>query len=234
MRSGRFETTGLCVLLSAASCTTTHIPDETSVVPGGEFTMGSTPHDRARAIEDAIDRGEDLRPHVDELRSELPARARKLPRFAIMHHPVSQDEYARYVYETGAAEPWVDAATWSRTPHQPHEQIDAVAWREGRPREELIDAPAVLVAHPEASAYCAWWGSQHEGYGHLPSEAQWERTMQDQAIIVAEWTDTIEGERAIVKGGAPATVTARPPHRRGVAMAIRHVAIGFRCVYEPG
>lgn len=229
----RFETNA-CLLLVAASCVTTPVPDETTIVPAGDATSGSTPNQRAHAIEAAVRRGEDLRAHFGEVRDDLPARTHAMKRFAIMHHPVSQDDYARYVYETGAAEPWVDEATWARTPHEPHETIDAVAWQHGRPRDELVDAPAVLVAQPEASAYCAWWGAQHQGHGSLPSEAQWERAMQAQAIVVSEWTDTIEGERAIVKGGAPRTVRARPAHRRRVPVAIRHVAIGFRCVFEPG
>jgi formylglycine-generating enzyme required for sulfatase activity len=228
----RIETT--VGLLLAASCVTTPTPDETTIVPAGKTTSGSTPDQRAHAIEAAVRRGEDPRSRFAEIRDDLPARTHALARFVIMHHPVSQDDYARYVYETGAPEPWVDAATWARTPHEPHETVDAVAWQRGRPRAELVDAPAVLVAQPEASAYCAWWGEQHHGRGQLPSEAQWERAMQEHAIVVSEWTDTMEGDRAIVKGGAPHTVRARPAHRRRVHVATRHVAIGFRCVFAPG
>lgn len=194
--------------------------------------MGSTAHDRATAIEEAIARGEDPREPIAALREELPARPRKLERFAIMHHAVSQDAYARYVYASGAPEPWVDPTTWSRTPHADHERVSAVAWREGKPQAELADAPAVLVSQPEAAAYCAWWGEHNGGSGHLPSEAQWERAMQDAAIVVGEWTETTDGDAIVVKGGTT-TIAGRPAHRRPVPAAVRHVAIGFRCVFEP-
>jgi formylglycine-generating enzyme required for sulfatase activity len=218
-------------------------------IPAGEFTMGSTPHDRALALDDAAREGMDLRAGIDRLRDEQTVHRVELPAYAIMANPVTQAEYATYVYATGAAEPWVDARTWSRTPHRRGEDPQRVQWQHGRPREELMDRPAVLVSQPEAEGYCAWWGEQHGGVGVLPSEAQWERATRGDhgddgrapspyglqwTRDVAEWTsDVVDGE-AVVKGADHAgdVFGQRAAARSLVAPVIRHPSIGFRCVID--
>lgn len=122
------------------------------------------------------------------------------------------------------------------------------------------------------------WGARRGGFGHLPTEAQWERAargddgrmypwgdtfsvrrsntreagrgdmiavatlgagvsphgVHDVAGNVAEWTQGVEDGRAIVKGASwrDDLVAARPAARRWLPAALRHVAVGFRCVLE--
>jgi formylglycine-generating enzyme required for sulfatase activity len=251
--------------------------DTVSIAPGS-FTMGSSLHARAQAIDEAARHGADVRTARARVNDELPSTTRKLGGYAIMIHPVTQAEYATYVYETGAAEPWVDARTWSRTPHAKGEDPQRVAWRSGRPQDKRMDQPAVLVSQPEAEAYCAMWGERNGGIGMLPTEAQWERAargddgraypwgstfvvghgntresgrgdmiavasssgavsphgVHDMGGNVAEWTREIEDGDAIVKGGAWSDdlIAARAAARRHVPAAVRHVAVGFRCVLD--
>ncbi len=249
---------------------------DTTTIPGGSFTMGSSLHDRAEATDAAARHGADLRDVAARLRDELPERTRSVPSFAIMVHPVTQADYAQYVYVRGVAEPWVDAGTWSRTPHRDGEDPERVAWHRGRPQIERMDHPAVLVSHIEAEAYCDWWGEQRGGIGALPTEAQWERAargddgrawpwggtfvaqrgntresgfgdmvpvatlaasphgVHDVGGNVAEWTFGVQDGEAIVKGASwrDDLVAARPAARRSFPAAVRHVAIGFRCVLE--
>ena len=48
----RFETiAAVCLSIAATSCVPTYVPDETTIVPAGTWMTGSTPHDRARAID---------------------------------------------------------------------------------------------------------------------------------------------------------------------------------------
>lgn len=232
-------------------CLHAHVDDSGTVpIPAGAFTMGSSPHDRALALDDGARRGADLREGVARLQAEQAARRVSSKAFSIMAHAVTQGEYAEYVYAMGAAEPWVDATTWSRTPHRRGEDPRSVAWQRGRPRAELMDRPAVLVSQPEASGYCAWWGDRRGGLGTLPSEAEWERAakgdhrddphapnpfgVQGMRANVAEWTRTYDDDFVVVKGADHAgdVFGARAAARSLRAPVIRHVAIGFRCVLD--
>lgn len=167
----------LGILACTAVGCATGSPDagDTTAIPAGRFTMGSTVHDRAQALDEAVRHGADARAAVLRLRDERPSATRSVDAFAIMLHPVTQADYAAYVYASGAAEPWVDAGTWSRTPHRAGEDPKRVAWHRGRPRAARMEHPVVLVRHDEAEAYCAWWGEHRGGLGALPTEAQWER-----------------------------------------------------------
>lgn len=240
------------VLLATIGCAHAGIDESGTVpIPAGSFTMGSTPHDRARALDDAARDGADLREGVARLRGEQKAHRVQLAAYAIMANPVTQAEYAAYVYETGAPEPWVDARTWSRTPHRKSDDPQRVQWHKGRPRQEQMDRPAVLVSVPEAESYCTWWGTAHGGVGSLPSEAQWERATRGDhgddgrapspygvhpTRDVAEWTSSYEHELAVVKGAdRPRDPFAqRAAARSLLAPVIRHPAIGFRCVIDVG
>jgi formylglycine-generating enzyme required for sulfatase activity len=233
-------TRGLLLLVPLVACATTGLDAAGTVpIPAGEFTMGSTPHDRALALDDAARDGADLRHGIERLRAESSAHRVELPAYAIMAHAVTQAEYATYVYATGAPEPWVDARTWSRTPHHEGDDPQRVQWQHGRPREEQLQRPAVLVSQPEAAGYCAWWGEQHGGVGVLPSEAQWERATRGNHGVqwtrdVAEWTgDDVDGN-AVVKGADHAgdVFGQRAAARSLVAPVIRHPSIGFRCVID--
>jgi formylglycine-generating enzyme required for sulfatase activity len=167
----------LPVALALAGCAGATIDTNgTTEVPAGPFAMGSSLHERASAIDDLAHHGGDPRDAVARLRRELPQRLARTEAFAIMTLPVTQAEYGRYVYDTGVPEPWVDRTTWARTNTTGSaDEIDRFAWKHGRPQERREEHPAVLVSHPEAEAYCAWWGQRRGGRGRLPSEAEWEK-----------------------------------------------------------
>lgn len=163
------------VLIPLACATQSFDGGDTVTIAPGRFTMGSSLHARAQAIDEAARHGADMRTASERLQHELPSTTRNLSAYAIMVHPVTQAEYATYVYETGAAEPWVDPHTWSRTPHTDSEDPKRVAWKSGRPQDARMDQPAVLVSQAEAEAFCTAWGEVRGGIGSLPTEAQWER-----------------------------------------------------------
>lgn len=160
----------------------------TTEVPAGPFAMGSSLHERASAIDDVARTGGDARGAVARLRRELPQRLAHTEAFAIMTEPVTQAEYGRYVYEVGVPEPWVDRATWART-HKGGSaaEIDRFAWAHGRPQKRREHHPAVLVSHPEAEAYCEWWGARRGGRGRLPSEMEWEKAARGEDGRAYPW-----------------------------------------------
>lgn len=170
------EVRRLALLLLPVACATQSFDGgDTVTIPPGTFTMGSSLHERARALDEAARHGADMRTASDRLRRELPQATRELAEYSIMLHPVTQAEYAAWVYASGAPEPWVDPHTWSHTPHASGEDPQRVAWKRGRPQDSRMDHPAVLVSQPEAEAFCTAWGEARGGRGSLPTEAQWER-----------------------------------------------------------
>lgn len=186
------------ILLGLVQGCDAHARDDadTVTIAPGVFTMGSSPHARALALDEAVAHGADARAATARLREELPVGRRKLAGYAIMVHPVTQADYAAYVYESGAAEPWVDSRTWSRTSHRKGEEPKRVGWRNGRPQAAREQQPAVLVSHAEAEAYCAHWGERRDGLGRLPTEAQWERAARGDDGRAYPWGPAFVPQRA--------------------------------------
>lgn len=146
-------------------------------VPAGEFTMGA----------------DDSEPE------ERPARRVAVSRFAMERHPVTNEQYAAFVDQTGyrtVAEHPLDPAAFPGAPAenlQPGSMVFTPtsapvdlrhlsqwwAWTVGAcwrhpdgPDSSWRDRaphPVVHVAHEDAAAYAAWAGRD------LPTEAQWER-----------------------------------------------------------
>ena len=132
-------------------------------VPGGEFTMGS---DR----------------HYPE---EAPTHRVSVAGFHIDPHPVTNDEFARFVADTGhvsVAEAFAEPASAVFTP-PPHRVslTDAYQWWSLVPGADwrhplgpnsslagLGDHPVVHVAWEDVTAYAAWAGKE------LPTETEWE------------------------------------------------------------
>jgi formylglycine-generating enzyme required for sulfatase activity len=132
---------------------------ELSVIPSGEFLMGS---------EDADD-------------DERPAHLVHLDEFMIAVHPVTHAEYARFVRETGHRSPAIyelpivvtaggrDRESAFRATGQPYIWADADA-----PRDRL-DHPVTLVRWSDAAAYCTWLSAAAGRTVRLPTEAEWEK-----------------------------------------------------------
>ncbi|MEO8078254.1 MAG: formylglycine-generating enzyme family protein [Acidobacteriota bacterium] len=132
---------------------------ELAMIPSGEFLMGS---------EDGDD---DERPahrvHVDD--------------FLMAVHPVTQEDYARFVRETSHRAPAIyelplvvtiggsERERAFRMTGEPYVWLDTDA------PKERTDHPVVLVRWDDAIAYCAWLSGASGRTVRLPSEAEWEK-----------------------------------------------------------
>ena len=180
---------GLALALASSACAHSTLDTSGTIeVPAGAFAMGSSLHERAAAIDALAHRGGDPRDAVERLRGELTQRIARTDAFVIMSVPVTQAEYGRYVYDVGVPEPWVDRTTWARTnASESSGEVERFAWTHGRPQPRRSEHPAVLVSHPEAEAYCAWWGARRGGRGRLPSEVEWEKTARGDDARAYPW-----------------------------------------------
>jgi formylglycine-generating enzyme required for sulfatase activity len=125
-------------------------------IPAGDFLMG------------ASDADDDERPvhrvHVGE--------------FYIGRHPVTNDEYARFVRAAAYPPPSVRGlplvanGDWDSTFR---ELAAPYAWEGADPPQGRGQHPVVLVRYDDAIAYCAWLADAIERRVRLPTEAEWEK-----------------------------------------------------------
>ncbi len=121
----------------------------TAEIPAGSFLMGE--------------------PGTDDGQHEI-----ELPAFRMALHPVTNQEYARFLADGGYTERW--ASCWTaagRRYLQDYGLVEPAGWAErGRSRP---DHPVVGVSLYEALAYCAWLSRVSGRHFTLPTEAQWEK-----------------------------------------------------------
>jgi formylglycine-generating enzyme len=147
-----------------------------TVVPAGEFTMGSP-------------EGEQFR-----LPNEQQHRVRIAYPFAMSKYNITRGEFARFVAETGheakgcnlegtGGMKWEPDGDW-RTPG--FEQTD--------------DHPVACINFHDASAYAAWLSDKTGARYRLPSEAEWEHAMRGGTSSAYYWGEVWEPGRANVDG----------------------------------
>jgi sulfatase modifying factor 1 len=125
-------------------------------IPAGEFLMG------------AADAEEDERPVHRVFLSE----------YLIGRFPVTQDEYARFVRDTGYGAPTVRGLPLIAAGGRESIFKDLSApyvWENGEPPPGQGGHPIVLVTYDDAVAYCHWLAEIIGRGVRLPTEAEWER-----------------------------------------------------------
>lgn len=125
-------------------------------IPAGDFLMG------------ASDAEADQRPvhrvYVDE--------------FFIGRFPVTHEEYARFVRETGYPAPAVRGLpliTSGGRERLFRELASPYVWTRAEPPPGRGNHPVVLVRYDDATAYCAWLSESIGRAVRLPTEAEWEK-----------------------------------------------------------
>jgi len=144
---------------------------ETVRVPGGPFLMGSD----ADAPEEA------------------PRHTVDLPGFAIGVVPVTNEQYARFVWDVRRV-------------------VDPILrWDGNSPPADRLDHPVLAVTWREAFDYCRWLaGATGRPYA-LPSEAQWEKAARGTAGGLYPWGEAWDAARCNAAPDAVTPVRAFPP-----------------------
>ena len=125
----------------------------------------------------------------EEFGRETPQRTIEVDAFYIDRYPVTNEAYASFVAATGHRDP--------------------TDWRDGRPRAETLDHPA-MVNWEDAAAYARWAGKR------LPTEAEWEKAARGTDGRRFPWGEVFDPDRALtwesaaVTGVRSESVTARP------------------------
>lgn len=125
-------------------------------IPAGEFLMG------------AADADDDERPVHRVYVSE----------FFVGRFPVTNDEYARFVAETGYPPPRIGALPLIAGGEREvlfRELAAPYVWDDSTPPPGRGSHPVVLIGYDDAVAYCTWLTARLQRAVRLPTEAEWEK-----------------------------------------------------------
>jgi sulfatase modifying factor 1 len=125
-------------------------------IPAGDFLMG------------AADAEDDQRPVHRVFVSE----------FFIGRHPVTNDDYARFVRATGYPPPSIRSLPLIASGERDslfRELAAPYVWDGSQPPPGKSGHPVVLVGYDDALAYCDWCTDALGRRARLPSEAEWEK-----------------------------------------------------------
>ncbi|MEE8548752.1 MAG: SUMF1/EgtB/PvdO family nonheme iron enzyme, partial [Alphaproteobacteria bacterium] len=119
-----------------------------------------------------------------------------LSAFAITKTPVTNDQYALFVAETGHRAPDVDRVTWKGYGLiHPYARTRKFAWRRGRPPPGRGRHPVVLVSFDDASAYAEWLTRKIGARWRLPTETEWEKAARGTDGRRFPWGETFDAKR---------------------------------------
>jgi sulfatase modifying factor 1 len=173
-------------------------------IPAGEFVMGA-------------DDGEE---------DERPAHKAYLDDFCIGTYPVTNDEYAHFVRETGHPSPAIRALPLMVSGALEADFRSLAAkyfWSNGTPPEGRDKHPVTLIDIDDAMAYCGWLASKTGKPVRLPTEAEWEKAARGGLDGRRyPWGDTLEASSAhfLPQAGLKA--------ERGTAQVGSYPANGFQ------
>ena len=114
---------------------------------------------------------------ADAEADERPVHRVYVSEFLIGRFAVTQDEYARFVGETGYPAPALRSMPLvaNSNQHLFRERSAEYVWRHGRPPSGHGGHPVVLVRYEDAAAYCEWLSQDCGSQVRLPTEAEWEK-----------------------------------------------------------
>lgn len=135
------------------------------VIPAGEFVMGTSEAQVRRLVlkEDWAQEWHDKQ----LFKIEQPQHRVYTGTYAIAKVPVTNQDYHRFVWETG-----------HRTPRH---------WVSFQFPEGLGEHPVVQVSMADAKAYCAWLSKQTGKAYRLPTEAEWEKASRGTDTRTYPW-----------------------------------------------
>jgi len=131
-------------------------PPDLARIPAGDFLMGTS-----NAQDD-----------------ERPVHRVYMSEFFIGRFPVTNDEYARFIQETGHRAPSIRELPLIASGARDGlftELAAAYEWKDGHPPAGHGSHPVVLVLHDDALAYCRWLSDALGRVARLPTEAEWEK-----------------------------------------------------------
>lgn len=149
----------------------------TVAIPAGDFIAGSDRTEREIAYRlDEQAYGHSRTRTRKWYERERNATVKQTQAYEITLTPVTNRQYAEFVYATDYRVPDMDKATWdSYGLVHPYKRVLRHIWNGGKPPVGREDHPVVLVSKDDALAYANWLSTITGDTWRLPSELEWEK-----------------------------------------------------------
>ena len=166
-------------------------------VPAGTFIAGSGGDEREAAYRlDEAAYGHSITRQNGWYEDERRRAPLSVSAFAITKTPITNDQYALFVAETGHPAPDVDPASWKGYGLiHPYARTRKFAWRRGRPPPGRGRHPVVLVSFDDARAYARWLTRKTGARWRLPTEIEWEKAARGTDGRRFPWGETFDAKR---------------------------------------
>ncbi|MDP2696746.1 SUMF1/EgtB/PvdO family nonheme iron enzyme [Thalassospira sp.] len=173
------------------------IVPEMSQIAAGWFWQGSDDLEREYAYRlDEQIYGRDVTRRHRWYDVEMPKWRIYLPEFDISTTPITNDQYAAFVRDTGHPAPMVEKELWdSFGLVQGYEATRPFIWQNGAPPPGRGDHPVVLVSWQDARAYVDWLSRKTGEVWRLPTEAEWEKAVRGPDGIFYPWGNIFDPKR---------------------------------------
>lgn len=129
----------------------------------------------------------------DDIPLTAPQTVVDLPAYAIGLYPVTNEQFAEFIRQTGRL------------------ASSDLLWQGNRPPTDTLNHPVTGVTWQEAVAYCDWLRHLTERPYALPSEAQWEKAARGVDGGLFPWGDAWENGRCNTDLTTVTAVDALPP-----------------------
>jgi len=146
---------------------------ETVFIPNGSFLMGSQP-------------GDGIPVH------ETPQFEITLPAYRMGKYPVTNEQYAHFVWKTGRV------------------VSPSLHWNGNAPPDDALAYPVTAVTWYEALAYCEWLSASTSRLYTLPTEAQWEKAARGEDGRIYPWGNEWDSTRCNADFDTITSVKAYP------------------------
>ena len=163
-------------------------------VRAGSFIVGSDKSEREAAYRlDEQAYGHRVTRDQGWYESESPRLRVQVGVFAITRTPITNNQYAAYIRDSGHPAPEVDKLTWAGYGliHK-YPATRRFAWTEGKPPAGRENHPVVLISHADAKAYALWLGRKTKTLWRLPTEAEWEKAARGPDGARFPWGDIFD------------------------------------------
>lgn len=113
--------------------------------------------------------------------------------YQITRTPITNQQYALYIADTGAKPPVVERKTWaSYGLVHPYSRTLRFQWKNGHPLKGREQHPVVLVTHQDAENYARWLTMKTGKKWALPTETEWEKAARGTDGRRFPWGNTFD------------------------------------------
>jgi formylglycine-generating enzyme required for sulfatase activity len=188
-------------------------------IPAGDFLMGAS----------------------DFEQDERPVHRVFVSEFFISRFAVTQDEYARFVRETGYPVPSIRGlpmVTLGGRDTLFRELATPYVWQDSHPPAGRGSHPVVLARYDDAQAYCRWLSESLGRVVRLPTEAEWEKAarggLEGQRYPWGSTIDPVQCNYLVDASISGSAARVRPAPIPPTCTALRHggerLGMGVRLV----